>query len=118
MTLTKAADKFLCLVYAVYLKRVKQGMPRTDAMAFDVSEAWRGKLFPDLSDSDYRDILHELNTAFNLDVDMSGNFFLSHSALVYMENRFLLHLIHFGKIIFHDFFSILDFFLFCHRATT
>ena len=88
MTLTKAADKFLCLVYAVYLKRVKQGMPRTDAMAFDVSEAWRGKLFPDLSDSDYRDILHELNAAFDLDVDMSGNFFLSHSAIVYMENRF------------------------------
>ena len=84
MTLTKASDKFLCLVYAIFLKRVKNGTPRSDAMEFYVSESWRSELFPDLSDSDYRDILHELS----VESDMAGNFSLSHSALVYMENRF------------------------------
>ena len=88
MTLTKASDKFLCLVYAIFLKRVKNGTPRSDAMEFYISESWRSELFPDLSDSDYRDILHELSEAFAVESDMAGNFSLSHSALVYMENRF------------------------------
>ena len=72
MALTKAADRFLCLVYAVYLKRVKEGMSRSDAANFWADESWKRELFPGLPDSDYRDIVRELDAAFDL----------------YMENRF------------------------------
>ena len=86
MTLTKASDKFLCLVYAIFLKRVKNGTPRSDAMEFYVSESWRSELFPELSDSDYRDILHELSEAFAVESDMAGKLFpLSQCARVYGE---------------------------------
>ena len=88
MALTKAADKFLCLVYAVYLKRVKEGVPRSDAANFWADESWKCELFSGLPDSDYRDIVRELAAAFDLSADMEGSFILSHNALVYMENRF------------------------------
>lgn len=88
MTLTKTADKFLCLTYAVYLKRIKEGMSRSDARIFDPTEPWRNEVFSDLSRNDYMDAIGELCDSLGVEMEMSGDFTLNSSTIVYMENRF------------------------------
>ncbi len=86
VTLTKDADKTLCLIYKEYLSRRKNGVSKSDAIEFDFR-----KTINDLNivnASDFSDELLELKDNNFIKMYVTSDFELLPSAIIYMENRF------------------------------
>lgn len=86
MELTKDGDKLISTIYGVYLKRKKSGVSKFEATSFDSD--WMEIYFPNESKQDLSFAFMELKKAFGLKVYSDGAFFLSDTAIIYMENRF------------------------------
>lgn len=90
LKLTKDAKELMVAAYHVYLKRRKEGMSKADAKFIQADEIQRD-YFPNVSRMDYMETVSELIRTLgpaNCFADLSGNFTLPDSTIVYMENRF------------------------------
>lgn len=86
--LTKDADKMLCEVYAAYLDRRSEGIPKRSAKDFADKEKWPSTYTSEWISEDGVDTLRELKRAGMVKLYLYGGFCLEDSAIVYMENRF------------------------------
>ena len=88
MQLTKNADKMLCLIYKIYLKRIKDGSDMEQASVFEYSFTEEDKAFDKMGASAVRSAIAELGDAGYIRRYTDGGFRLNQSAVVKMENRF------------------------------
>ena len=86
--ITKDADKMLCEIYATYLSRRSDGMPKAAAADFSDESEYPEAHKADWLSQDGRATLRELKQARFVSMDIIGGFSLEASAIVYMENRF------------------------------
>ena len=86
--ISKDADKLICCVYKTYLERRKDGMSKEDAKqfyeGFHTSDEKLSKWIRD----DISETLLELQRAKYIRLDLSENFRLTDSLIIYMEQRF------------------------------
>lgn len=90
--LTKDSDYLICLLYKVYVERLKNGIPKSEAKIFDGAEYIQAFLIPQYSTQDISETCKELadfgfieNSWADNEVDLC---WITTSAIVYMENRF------------------------------
>ena len=83
--LTKDADKTLCEIYAVYLNRRADGVPKRVAKDFSDKSKWPD---PDWQTPDGEETLSELCRAKMIEMYIVEGFSLTDAAIIYMENRF------------------------------
>jgi hypothetical protein len=88
MELTKNADKVLCLIYKIYLKRMKDGAEMTEASDFDFNFSNEDKALTKMDDSAVWSAIAELGEAGYIRRYTDGGFRLNQSAVAKMENRF------------------------------
>lgn len=81
--LDRETYKFLCELYAEYLRRRKSGQSRQDALSFSPGNV---RLENQDALDNYLSELCELG--FVEDLDLSGDFVLNGKAIAYMEGRF------------------------------
>nr|DAH40290.1 MAG TPA: ribonuclease R [Bacteriophage sp.] len=89
MQLTKDADKMICRIYATYLQLRKNGVPKSKARKFEENYFSKNDAFSSWSPSDCDSTLAELQRAGLVKTDILGDFTLTDSAIIYMENRFV-----------------------------
>jgi hypothetical protein len=88
ITLTKDADKLICLIYKDYLERRERGISKSSAKAYAERSDWPKSLTDHFSAEDVRDTLRELkNSGFTRNY-WYGGFTLTDQGIAYMENRF------------------------------
>lgn len=80
--LSKDATKVLCTIYKEYLSRIKQGVPKPNAIIFEIRDITR--LFPNI---DISIETSELSNNSLINQWINGEFELSQSGIIYMENR-------------------------------
>lgn len=88
MELTKDADKMICCVYKTFLQRRKDGIAKTQARRFDNNYFATEKKLSSWPDGDISDTFLEIARANLIQIYMGGNFELTDSGIIYMENRF------------------------------
>lgn len=88
MELTKNADKVLCVIYKIYLKRIKDGVGMEKASLFEYDFTKEDKAFTKMEESAIFMALSELGDAGYIRRYTDGGFLLNRSAVVKMENRF------------------------------
>ena len=87
-SLSKDADKLICVLYKEFLNRRKSGTSKSDARRF------RDGIIPTLSPistwlpEDITDTMLELANADFLRITIGGDCDLTDVAIIYMENRF------------------------------
>ena len=86
--LTKDADRMICEIYATYLERRSNGLPKKAAADFSDESS-----FPEIHKADWlsqdgKTALQELNKAGFVSTFIYGGFSLKDPAIIYMENRF------------------------------
>lgn len=88
ITLTKDADKAICLIYKEYLERRKSGADRKKSKDFFYREQWPAEFIENAGLSDFLDTLRELQVIGFIRRTMGGGFYLEDAGIVYMEQRF------------------------------
>lgn len=88
ITLTKDADKLICLIYKDYLERREKGLPKSSAKAYPERADWPKSLTDHFSTEDVRDTLRELKNKGLIRNYLYGGFALTDQGIIYMENRF------------------------------
>lgn len=88
MDLTKMSEKVLCVLYSVYLQKRKEGVLLRDARKFTDPDYKRLTEESKIQYLDARDILWELTRANYVRSYITGGFYLTDTALIYLENRF------------------------------
>ena len=86
IVLTKDADKLICIIYKVYLQRIKSGNSKSSAVCFASYEFQKD--FPNLKEDDIVTELSELKKNNLIELWIDGSFILLANGIVYMENRF------------------------------
>ena len=86
--LTKDADKVICCIYKEYLEKRKSGISKSEAKEFDGNFYLNIKALSKWNSADVSDTLQELHDKELIKKNIIGDFDLSDSAIVYMENRF------------------------------
>lgn len=86
VTLSKDADKSLCLIYKEYLARRKNNISKDSARMFQSTSF--DALFPDINRRDFMSDLSELKRNNFIKMFTEGSFELNAEAVIYMENRF------------------------------
>ncbi|WFR56421.1 hypothetical protein QA584_22835 [Anaerocolumna sp. AGMB13025] len=86
--LTKDADKLLCCIYKQYLESRKAGKSKFDSKKFYESFYKNDKHIGDWTDDDISETLIELHKSQYIRLDIAGNFMITDSMIIYMENRF------------------------------
>lgn len=85
INLTRGAEKFLCEIYAEYLKRIKRGNSIREAKDFMNKSKWPTQKW---DEPDYQELMIELNRAGLIKLYIRGSFILERNAIYIMENRF------------------------------
>ena len=88
ISLSKDADKMICVIYKDYLEKRKNGASKSEAKDFRDFPDRSGELFPKWNHSDIMDTFREVSKAFGIKMDIIGGFELNDAAIIYMENRF------------------------------
>lgn len=88
ISISKDADKLLCVLYKEFLNRRKNGMAKADARHFDDGIIESFDTISDWLPSDISDAMLELARADFLRITIGGDCDLKDSAIIYMENRF------------------------------
>ena len=83
--LTKDADNLICTAYHLYLKRLEEGMSKSNAGYFDTDTPALTALF---SHDDLVHTVRELKNAGLAVMYIRGSFRLTDQAILYMEKRF------------------------------
>lgn len=86
--LTKDADKMICEIYAAYMKRRAEGLPKRAAKDFVDQSRWPAEYSKDWNSEDSSETLAELKRAGLIKLYLYGGFSLNDEAIIYMENRF------------------------------
>lgn len=86
--LTKDADKMLCCLYKEYLERRKLGNPKRSSRRFSDEYPSSDPILSTWHKSDISDTILELGQKGFLKVYIGGDFDLTDSSIIYMENRF------------------------------
>ncbi len=86
--LTRDADKMICIIYKMYLEKIKSGMSKTQAKSFEENFYTSDKTLSSWHTDDIDTTIRELRKKEFLNVYITGDFVLSDNAIVYMENRF------------------------------
>ena len=81
--LTKSTGKVLCQLYKEYLSRIKNNVPKSNALVFDTTSTVQ--LFVN-QDIDFE--ISELKKNSLIETWITGELLLRSEAIVYMENRF------------------------------
>lgn len=88
MELTKDADKMICCIYKTFLQRRKSGISKSSAKQFSDDYFQSDKQLSSWLPDDLDDTLLEIGRAGLVAVYLGGNFDLTDSGIIYMENRF------------------------------
>lgn len=88
ITLTKDADKLICLIYRDYLERREKGLPKSSAKAYSERKDWPKSLTDHFSTEDVCDTLRELKAVGLIRSYSYSGFALTDNAIAYMETRF------------------------------
>lgn len=88
MELTKDADKMICIIYKAFLEERKNGHSKSEARRFKGSALNEFPIFSSWQACDISDTLHELRSKGLVKIFVTGDFELSDSGIIYMENRF------------------------------
>ncbi len=88
MELTKDADKMICVIYKSYLQAKKNGCAKAEARRFDDFALSEIPTFESWNPRDISDTLQELKRKGLVKIYITGDFELSDSGIIYMENRF------------------------------
>jgi hypothetical protein len=91
--LTKNADKLICVIYKIYLERIKNGQSMRNAKYFEhlkygKSDIRENKHLSGWHPDDISDILAELKNLGFIKLFIGGSFSLESPGIIYMENRF------------------------------
>lgn len=86
--LTKDADKMICEIYAAYMKRRADGIPKRVAKDFADQAGWPSEYSSGWSSEDGSESLAELKRAGLIKLYLYDGFSLNDEAIIYMENRF------------------------------
>ncbi|WP_455258997.1 hypothetical protein [Ruminococcus sp.] len=86
--LTKDADKMICIIYKMYLEKIKSGMSKVASNAFEEDFYKSDKLLSKWHPDDITTTFLELGQKGYLKIYISGNFEITNQAIIYMENRF------------------------------
>lgn len=88
VTLTKDADKLICVLYKEFLARRKKGTSKADARHFPDGTIESFDPISKWLPSDVSDAMLELARADLLRITIDGDCNLTDSAIICMENRF------------------------------
>lgn len=88
MELTKDADKMICVIYKSFLQARKNGCAKADARRFNKSALKGFPAFETWNPRDISDTLLEIGRKGLVKIYIGGDFELSDSGIIYMENRF------------------------------
>ena len=88
MELTKDADKMICVIYKTFLQARKNGCSKAEARRFNASALEEFPAFEDWHPRDISDTLLEIGRLGLVRIYIGGDFELSDSGIIYMENRF------------------------------
>lgn len=86
--LTKDADKMICVIYKMYLEKIKSGISKAASNAFEKDFYKSDKLLSKWHSDDVTSTFLELGQKKYLKIYISGNFEITNQAIIYMENRF------------------------------
>lgn len=86
--LTKDADKMICQIYAAYMRRRTDGVPKRAAKDFADQNTWPAEYAKEWNSEDGSESLAELKRAGLIKLYLYGGFSLNDEAIIYMENRF------------------------------
>ena len=86
--LTKDAEKMLCIVYKMYLEKVKSGMSKTSSNSFEEDFYKSDSVLSRWHTDDISMTLLELGRKGYFKIYIGGNFLMTDQAIIYMENRF------------------------------
>lgn len=86
--LTKDADKLICCIYKEYLEKRRSGISKINAKKFDAYFYLNIKVLSKWDSSDISDTLRELKNVGFIKLFITGDFELTDTAIIYMENRF------------------------------
>ena len=86
--LTRDADKMVCVIYKAFLQERKDGRSKAEARRFEESSLNKFPAFNSWQMQDISDTIHELHSKGLVKKFITGDFELSDSGIVYMENRF------------------------------
>lgn len=86
--LTRDSDKMLCCLYKEYLGRRKLGNSKRNSRRFTKEYCSNDFILSSWCRSDISDSIMELGQKKYLKVYIGGDFELTDSAIIYMENRF------------------------------
>lgn len=86
--LTKDADKMICEIYAAYMKRRADGLPKRAAKDFADQSRWPTEYSNGWNSEDGSETLTELKRAGLIKLYLYDGFSLNDEAIIYMEHRF------------------------------
>ena len=88
MELTKDADKMICVIYKSFLQSRKNGHSKAEARRFSESALKSFSTFESWHPQDINDTLLEIGRKGLVKIYIGGDFELTDSGIIYMENRF------------------------------
>ena len=88
ITLTKDADKFLCIIYKDFLQRRKSGLSKSEAKEFDEDYHLTNSDFYQWHQDDIDESKMELGQKGLVHIWMGGSFYIEDNGIIYMESRF------------------------------
>lgn len=88
MELTKDADKMICCIYKTFLQLRKNGTPKSSARRFSDDYFRTDEKLSSWTEEDLNETLLEIARAGLVKIYIGGNFDLTDSGIIYMENRF------------------------------
>lgn len=86
--ITKDSQKMICYIYKMYLERRKSGKSKAESRRFNVEFYQSDKALVSWHHSDIADCLMELGRNGYIHMYLGGEFELTDTTIVYMENRF------------------------------
>lgn len=86
--LTSDADKMICCIYKSFLQRRKDGLTKPEARRFAENYFLTESKLSSWNAGDISDTLLEIGRANLVKIYIGGNFDLTDTGIIYMENRF------------------------------
>ena len=99
MEISRDADRMFRIVYKDFLHRRKQQIPKNTARRFSDDYFQSHKKFSHWAESDLDRTLIELSKVGYVKIFIGGNFDLTDSGIVYMENRSKTNLLKFADLV-------------------
>ena len=88
ISLTKDADKLICLIYKEFLSRRSHGTSKSQAKDFGNPTEWPKSFLSEFSADDMGDTLAELKQSGIIKLYINNGFQLEDFGIIYMEQRF------------------------------